>query len=644
MSFFLLLQTASPSPAVTPVAHETLERGPAFLSLVFLSGLALMILLLLLSLLRHRRQKSALTAVAPEDLPDEVRRKLGATATNRGLKALRVLFLLMAAGVYGTHVYWARYAEKSNARFQELSYKDQRARRLDAAILNGWILDRSGKLDKALASYKKQSNGDIGRVYAYDTEFSQLFGTYYGAPGLERALFQVQSSEAPEALQLVRGDFKAPAAQKDVRLTIDTELQKEAARLLQEKWPGGKVKHGAVVALNPQTGEVLAMYSNPAFSIKAAQNKENWLKLDADKSESPLVNRALNAYYVPGSTFKTTMLIGAFRFGLQDSTFAGTGGGFIAEPGANPITDDNGSCEVCGPAIEIRKSFQISSNQYFAQMALALGPERVRELAKLLGIGGYDTPYGGAQGRKQPEIWNASVGVKNALAPNEAYMVTGAKMRRYDLALEGFGQGYAGQMTPLQMAMIVSAAANLEGKLMKPKIEYDRKPEPFSQVLTPEQGAQVREIMGLVTLPGGTGAGALANVTAQGIRSGGKTGTAQKQIPVYDPRTGQPKTARKYERDAKGNIIREYDEIVFERELRSDAWYLSFAPLDKPVIALAVVVEGPGPGVSNYGGRNAAPIAAQMLLKAKQLGYFGGPRNETPTQPPAKPAPKPRRR
>ena len=109
-----------------------------------------------------------------------------------------MLFVLMAAGVYGFHVYWAKYAEKSNERFQELSYKDQRSRRLDAAALNGWILDRSGKLDKALASYKKQPDGDIARVYAYDQEFSHLFGTNYGAPGLERALFRIQGSEAPD--------------------------------------------------------------------------------------------------------------------------------------------------------------------------------------------------------------------------------------------------------------------------------------------------------------------------------------------------------------------------------------------------------------------------------------------------------------
>jgi hypothetical protein len=78
------------------------------------------------------------------------------------------------------------------------------------------------------------------------------------------------------------------------------------------------------------------------------------------------------------------------------------------------------------------------------------------------------------------------------------------------------------------------------------------------------------------------------------------------------------------ERDFKGNIIRQHEEIIFADKLRSDAWYLSFAPLDKPVLAMAVLVEGPGPGVSFYGGTNAAPIAAQVILKAKALGYFGG--------------------
>jgi cell division protein FtsI/penicillin-binding protein 2 len=75
-------------------------------------------------------------------------------------------------------------------------------------------------------------------------------------------------------------------------------------------------------------------------------------------------------------------------------------------------------------------------------------------------------------------------------------------------------------------------------------------------------------------------------------------------------------------------------------KLRSDAWYLSFAPLEKPVMAMAVLLEGPGPGISFYGGKNAGPIAAQLILKAKSLGYFGPAGNQ---QSPS-PAPRNRRR
>ena len=138
--------------------------------------------------------------------------------------------------------------------------------------------------------------------------------------------------------------------------------------------------------------------------------------------------------------------------------------------------------------------------------------------------------------------------------------------------------------------------------------------------------------MNLVT-EGGTGDRAMGPVKAVGIRSGGKTGTAQKQVPLYDAKTGEPKTRVVVERDFKGNIIGQHEEIIFADKLRSDAWYLSFAPLEKPVLAMAVLLEGPGPGISFYGGKNAAPIAAQLILKARSLGYFGGAANQTAQQP-----------
>ncbi|MCV4725310.1 penicillin-binding transpeptidase domain-containing protein, partial [Escherichia coli] len=93
----------------------------------------------------------------------------------------------------------------------------------------------------------------------------------------------------------------------------------------------------------------------------------------------------------------------------------------------------------------------------------------------------------------------------------------------FDLGLEGMGQGFAGQMTPFQLALIASAPANLEGKLMKLRIEANQPPQVFSQVLTPQQALQIRQIMSTVTEePGGTGTVISAKLAGTGIRTGGK--------------------------------------------------------------------------------------------------------------------------
>ena len=85
-----------------------------------------------------------------------------------------MIFVLLALAVFGFHVYWAQYAAESNERFQELSYKDLRNRRLAEITLRGWILDRTGELDHALALYRRAPNGQIVRDYPLDTEMAQL--------------------------------------------------------------------------------------------------------------------------------------------------------------------------------------------------------------------------------------------------------------------------------------------------------------------------------------------------------------------------------------------------------------------------------------------------------------------------------------
>ena len=610
MFLLFILQAA----ANTPVAAETLEKQPALLSLVYMGGLALMVLLLFVSLLRNRSKRSALTAVAASDLPEEVVQRLGSTATNRGLRFLRWFYVVLALAVFGFHVYWVKYAPEANERFQQLNYKDLRNRRLSESTLRGWILDRSGKLDNALALYKRDGQGNITREYSMEQAMAHLFGSDRGDPGLERSLFGLQSGAVPEALEIVQGKSIRQQANLDVRLTIDSNLQKAVVEQL-------KGRHGAVVVLNPQTGEVLAMYSNPSYSLKEVQDEATWIRLDADKRDSPLVNRVLGTYYIPGSTFKTMMMISAMVAGEQNKQFLCSGGGYVAQPGAKAILDDGGPGEVHG-MIGMDTAYEVSCNQYFAQMAVHLGSERIRRTADLVGIGAYDTPSDPTQGRRQPEIWNASTeAVRKALAPRQAWMVTGQvgkDLSKFDLALEGYGQGYAGQMTPFQMALLASVIANTEGRLMKPKLEFDRPPEVYKSVLSPQAAQELRRIMGLVTTSG-TARGVFGPVKAAGIETGGKTGTAQKVVPVYDAKTGEPKTRLKVERDPKGNIVRQYEEVVMDYDNpRIDSWYLSIAPLNNPQLAIAVIIEGGG-----YGSKSAAPVAAALVLKARELGLLG---------------------
>src|SRR5882762_3508164 len=555
MTLLLFLQSATPVPSVTVP-----ERVPAILTLVYLSGLLFIVLFLLISLLLNRRRGLTVAAAGAEDLPREVKKRLGSTSTNRGLRALRWLFVLLSLGIFGFHIYWAHYAQETNEKFQELSYKDLRNRRLAESTLRGWILDRSGKLENALALYRRDSSGNIYRDYPMDQAMAHIFGSDRGDPGLERALFGVQSGALPEALEVARGQTINIKGNTDVRLTIDRDLQQTALDQL-------KGKHGAVVVLNPQTGEVLALYSEPSYSLKEVEDEATWIKLEANQRDLPLVSRALGAYYIPGSTFKTVTMTAAFLAGLQDTEFTCSGGGFVAAPGANAIFDDGGAGEVHG-RIGIDTAFEVSCNQYFAQMGVKLGPERLKQAAQLLGIGTYDTAAEALRGRKEPEIWNASSdAVKRALAPREATIVTGKQVTSYDLALMGYGQGYAGQMTPFQMALAAAAIANMDGKLMKPKIEFDRPPELFKQVMPPQTAQRLRQIMGLVTGgPSGMARGVFGPVQAAGVNTGGKTGTAQKVIPLYDAKTGQPKTQHKVEKDNKGNIIREYEVTIMDEQ------------------------------------------------------------------------------
>lgn len=616
---------------------QVLERTPAGLTIIYLIGVAVLLAFLIISFVDNFRRKKF---VFEMNLPKEVSRKLTQTITNRSLRVWQGVFVVLALAVFGFQVYWTYYADESNEQFQALSYKDLRNRRTTAASLRGWMLDRTGNLGSALAYYKVDKDGEIGRYFALEKEMAHLLGTERGTPGLERTLYKKQADPMPEAWEILTKIKRPEEGQKDVRITIDRDLQAFLAKELEGK-------KGAIVVLNPQSGDVLAMFSNPSFNLSEAQNLEDYLKLEGNKRDKPLLNRATREYYVPGSTFKTFTMISAFRAGKQNAVFASYADGFKPVRGSRPIVDATqkydpasgsvgGACDGgCGEK-DIAFAYKVSSNQYFAQLAIELGRERLRETALLVGINPVDSPDDALMQRFFPSIWNTSnPAIASAISPQQATMVTGSDISLYDLGLEGMGQGFAGQMTPFQMALIASVPANMEGKLMKPRIEADQPPQQFAQVLSPQQAAVIRDIMSSVTEePGGTGTVISAKLAGTGIRTGGKTGTAEKLAPSYDEKTGKLKTEKKKRKNAAGQMEEYNVPVMYER---TDSWFISIAPLEKPQLAIAVVVEGGG-----FGARTAAPIAANVILKARELGLLGD--QYKPRVPAPKPGVKPAKR
>lgn len=602
---------------------QVLERTPAGLSIIYLIGLAVLVGFLIVSFLDNFGRPKF---IFESQLPPEVTKKLTQTLANRSIRTWQVVFVLLALTVFGFQVYWTRNADDSDSQLQALSYKDLRNRRTNAATLRGWMLDRTGKLDAALASYKIGKDGSIDRYFPLEKEMAHLLGTERGTPGLERTLYKKESDPMPEAWEILTKYRKPEPEQKDVRVTIDRDLQAYSAKLLDGK-------KGAIVVINPQTGDVLAVYSNPSYKLSDVETLDGYLKLEANKAEQPLLNRATRQFYIPGSTFKTFTMISAFRAGKQGTMLQGNPAPDCYTPfkGSKPICDAGGSCHACGDIV-IKEAFKVSSNQYFSQLANELGRERMAETARLFGISPVETPSEALSQGFFSSIWNtSSPRIANSISLARSTMVTGKDLTLYDFGVEGMGQGLAGQMTPFQMALIASAPANLNGMLMKPKIEADVAPQMFSQVLTREQAFTIRDIMSTVTEEiGGTGGIVRTKLAGTGIETGGKTGTADKDgVQVYNE--DGTKRTRKARKKVGGEWV-EYDEPV--KFTRWDGWFLSIAPLENPQVAIAVVVENIGG--SAYGGTTAAPIAAALILKARELGLLGEkykPKAAAPTKP-----------
>ena len=580
-------------------------------TLIVLVGLAILAGALALSTWRARRRDAS--AVAP---PPGIGADFGPTLTSRRLRYVRWATALLVVSALGFHAYWGLFAAgpiREDVDFALLkNRRDQRNRRDNESRLRGWIFDRHHDIRQSLAKYR-YLNGQIIRDYPLGARAAHLIGysgLLRGDAMIERAVSvdAVDPADAErswwERLTAGGSSGKDAVIGRDLVLTIDFDLQKEASDKL-----AGKL--GAIVMINPQTGELLALASAPSFDPDDIANDEKWRQIAGDVKSRPLLNRALDEYYLPGSTLKIITASAALEARLDKLTFHCQGAGWTP-PGSNrPIRDDEGEAH---GTIGLPDAMTHSCNQYFSQLGVEVDRERMGAAAGRFGLRVFDDPIASLRAGSTRNLWNTEDQIlSDVLAPLNSTFVSGRKATKYDLALESIGQGYV-QLTPLQMAMVVASAANLQGNVMRPKIEMERPPAVYSQAMRPETAARLRTMLASV-VERGTAAGAFANVRGR-LTAGGKTGTAQREVPVIDPKTGNPVTYR----DARG-VER------IKRTFRIDSWFVGFAPADRPQVAIAVVVEGGG-----YGGRTAAPIAAALLDRAMSLGLFNPPPTPAATQ------------
>jgi peptidoglycan glycosyltransferase len=575
---------------------------PFVATLIFLGGLAFLIWSLFLSTWRYR-------AKAVEADPNVLSEDFGPRLTSARLRYVRWAFALLVLTALGFHAYWGLFSTGpfgENAAFAALKNKrDQRNRREEEANLRGWIFDRHRDFKKTLAKYRF-INGKIVRDYPLGQAAAHLIGyggLLRGDAAMERAVAAQPPREEEKSwwhkLSAFWSEEQKVAVGPDLVLTIDYDLQKTAYEQLQGK-------RGAVVMLNPQTGEVLALASSPSFDPDDVNNDPTWAKIFSDVKNRPLLNRALNEYYLPGSTLKVLTAAAAIEARKEDLQFTSVAGGWTPPNSGRPIRDDEG--EALG-RLNLTEAFVHSSNQYFAQLGVELERQRMGEAAARFGMKVHSTPGASIGTGVERGLWNTENKIlSDVFAPLNSTFVNGNKISKYDLALESIGQGYV-QATPFQMALIAAGVAHKQGLIMRPKLEIERSPVMLSQAMTAPTAARVRELMKAV-VERGTAAGVFGQtIKKAGITAGGKTGTAQREVTVIDPVTEKPVMIR----DARGR------ERV-KKEFRIDSCFIGFAPFENPQIAFAVVVEGGG-----YGSKTAAPIAGNLLVKAGDLGLLKGP-------------------
>ncbi|NLY09339.1 MAG: penicillin-binding protein A [Tissierellia bacterium] len=459
---------------------------------------------------------------------------------NEKKKTLMVLGV-MSAMLLSLVVYLTYFQMFSGPKIEK-SALNKRNYIADDTIKRGDIVDRNGYV---LAS-SVENNGIYTRTYSEPRLYSHVIGYFnkqYGKSGLELTqndvLTNTMSSSTITAIKrLISGDSSG----NSIKLTIDTELQRKARELLS----GQK---GAVVALDPRTGEILCMVSLPDFDVSTLT--EQWETLNSSQ-DSPLLNRATQGLYAPGSTFKILSTIAQLEtLNNEEEVFECTGHYTV---GGYDFSDYGGRSH---GNINLEKAFALSCNTYFARMSEKLSK------ANYVNVG-------------EKVYFNKDL-------PFDLPMSTG-RLRLSDitdktaLASTAIGQGSV-LSNPLNMLMATSAIAN-NGELMKPYLvkevvspngsTTEIQPKKIGDVTSHEISKKISAMMRRA-VTSGTGTQA---ETSEGVA--GKTGTAETS-------TGS-----------------------------THAWFTGFAPYDNPKIAVTVILENNG----STGGSAAAPIAREIIRRA----------------------------
>jgi penicillin-binding protein 2 len=391
----------------------------------------------------------------------------------------------------------------------------------------------------------------------------------HGRTGFER----VETSAHGRAVRTLDSTPSEPG--HSLRLTIDAQLQHLVETLFGER-------RGALVAIDPRNGEVLAFVSKPTFDpnlFVEGIDIENWRLLN-ESIDRPLLNRALRGTYPPGSTYKPFMALAALETGarraetvINDPGFWMLGSHRFRSHGDQPL----------GP-VNLRTSIVKSSNTYYYTLAHEMGVDAIHDFMKPLGFGqltGIDL-LGEIRGVLPSQAWKRNTYRK----PEQQRWYAGETISL------GIGQGY-NTFSVLQLAHAMATLAN-GGTRIPPRLLLSSSerpdattlppaPEPVSLGYRSEHLSTVLEAMAAVTTEG-TSTRVFANA---GYRSGGKTGTAQ-AITI-----GQRE---------------KYNAQRLAEHQRDHSLYIAFAPVEAPTVALAVVVENAG-----FGAAHAAPIARRVF-------------------------------